>query len=107
MPINHTRKIRLTELKTAYGVKHADAIALLDHPNEYERAALCSLLANTPGITTYKDALARLAGQDRALGATVEEDWDDPDACDCGYPLDEGRYHCCDCGAGHEYHCVC
>ncbi|MGK4586235.1 hypothetical protein [Kitasatospora sp. HPMI-4] len=107
MPINHTRKTQLAALKSTYGVKHADAIALLDHPDEYQRAALCNVLANTPGVNTYKDAVAHLAEQDRAWAAAMQDEWDDLENCDCGYPLDEGRFHCCDCGAGHEYHCVC
>ncbi|MGW2401726.1 hypothetical protein ACWCYY_34755 [Kitasatospora sp. NPDC001664] len=112
MPINHARKNELAALKTTYGVKHADAVALLNHPNEYERTVLGNLLANTPGVNTFKDAVAHLAEQDRATTAALqdawEEDWDDGDFCDCGYPVGYGqRYHCCECGAGHEYSCVC
>ncbi|MCZ4124967.1 hypothetical protein [Streptomyces sp. H39-S7] len=106
MPKDHARKTQLASLKTTYGVKHVDAIALLDHPDAQERTLLCQLIASHRDVTTYRDALARHE-QYRAAAAVFYEDWDDLDGCDCGYATEEGRFHCCDCGAGHEYACVC
>jgi hypothetical protein len=60
MPKNHARKNQLAVLKTELGIKHADAIALLDHPDAGERYALCEYLATYAGIDTYKDAVAYL-----------------------------------------------
>jgi hypothetical protein len=56
MPKNHARKNDLSHLKTSYGVKHTDAIALLEHDVD-ERERLCQYLAEYIDITTYKDAV--------------------------------------------------
>ncbi len=61
MPKNHARKQALAELKTELGIKHADAIALLDHPDENEREAMEMYLAEFSDINTYAEAKAFLA----------------------------------------------
>lgn len=105
MPINHTRKTRLAALKTAYGVKHADAIALLDHPDAGERELLCELIVTYRDVTTYKDALDCLALHRSDPRWPVPAD-DDADLCPrCRFG--DGRRHCCECGAGIDYDCVC
>lgn len=60
MPKNHARKNQLAELKDELGVKHADAIALLEHPDDGERTILAEYLSAYTDITTYKDAVAYL-----------------------------------------------
>jgi hypothetical protein len=60
MPKNHARKNQLAALKDQLGVKHADAIALLDHPDPDDRVLLCEYLDTYADITTYKDAVAFL-----------------------------------------------
>jgi hypothetical protein len=60
MPKNHARKNQLAALKDELGVKHTDAIALLDHPEPEDRATLAGLIYTYEGIDTYKDAVAYL-----------------------------------------------
>ncbi|MFB6726747.1 hypothetical protein ACFCV3_41640 [Kribbella sp. NPDC056345] len=60
MPKNHARKNQLAALKTQLGVKHVDAIALLDHPDTDDRDALEEILSVYVDVTTYKDAVAVL-----------------------------------------------
>jgi hypothetical protein len=60
MPKMHARKRRIVELKEQLGVKHADAIALLDHPDADERDTLAEYIQTYVGIDTYKDAVAYL-----------------------------------------------
>lgn len=60
MPKNHARKNQLAAIKDSYGVKHADAIALLDHPDDDERHTMMGYLAEYLDISTYADALAFL-----------------------------------------------
>ncbi|MGQ4733504.1 hypothetical protein ACUN3E_38320 [Streptomyces sp. Ju416(a)] len=60
MPKNHARKNDLAAIKDELGVKHACAIALLDHPDAYERETLERYLAEYIDINTYGEALAYL-----------------------------------------------
>lgn len=91
MPKNHARKNQLAELKTELGIKHADAIALLDHPDDVERSWLCEYLQRYDGITTYKDAVAYL-----------EQERNDPAnqvICDtCGWTAGMSCPECPGCG---------
>ncbi|BBG20736.1 hypothetical protein RVR_P1122 (plasmid) [Actinacidiphila reveromycinica] len=57
MPKNHARKKALADLKDELGIKHADAIALLDHPDADERDTLVEYLETYIDITTYRDAV--------------------------------------------------
>lgn len=61
MPKGHARKKALADIKDSYGVKHADAIALLDHPDADERETLEWYLAEYVDINTYKEAVDYLA----------------------------------------------
>ncbi|MEU9849216.1 hypothetical protein [Streptomyces sp. NPDC047985] len=63
MPKDHARKKALAALKDELGVKHADAIALLDHPDADERETLERYLAEYIDINTYGEALAYLRQQ--------------------------------------------
>ncbi len=113
MPKNHARKSALAAIKSTYKLTHTDAIALLDHPDAAEHGLLCQILEGREGITTYKAAVDLLAQQRNArAGATTEKHEDDPADFDfdfgcegCGYVID--GFHCCDCGADHEYACAC
>ncbi|MGW4788595.1 hypothetical protein [Streptomyces sp. NPDC004230] len=60
MPKNHARKKALVDLKDELGIKHADAIALLDHPNADERDTLVEYLETYVDINTYREAIACL-----------------------------------------------
>lgn len=60
MPKSHARKKTLASFKEELGIKHADAIALLDHPDPHERATLAEYLATYVDITTYREAVAYL-----------------------------------------------
>lgn len=60
MPKNHARKNQLTAIKDELGVKHADAIALLDHPVPDDRDILAGLIYTYDGIDTYKAAVTFL-----------------------------------------------
>lgn len=57
MPKDHARKKALAGLKNELGVKHADAIALLDHPDADERETLHEYLATYVDISTYREAV--------------------------------------------------
>jgi hypothetical protein len=57
MPKNHARKIALSGLKDSLGIRHADAVALLDHPDADERATLREYLATYVDINTYRGAV--------------------------------------------------
>ncbi|AUY48316.1 hypothetical protein [Streptomyces sp. CB01881] len=111
MPKNHARKSALAAIKSTYKLTHTDAIALLDHPDTAERVLLYDIFEGYKNITTYKAAVELLEQQRNARdSATTDEHDDDLVAFDfgcegCGY-LIEG-FHCCDCGADHEYSCVC
>ncbi|UNZ22292.1 hypothetical protein [Streptomyces sp. 891-h] len=58
MPKMHARKNDLAAIKANYGVKHADALAILDSE---DREELCQLLAEYADITTYAEARDYLA----------------------------------------------
>ncbi|MGW4125194.1 hypothetical protein [Nocardia sp. NPDC004711] len=60
MPKDHARKEALAELKSELGIKHADTIALLDHPDHGDRARLREYLETFSDINTYRDAVAYL-----------------------------------------------
>jgi hypothetical protein len=128
MPKDHARKKALASLKEELGIKHADAIALLDHPDPDERQTLAEYLAEYIDINTYAEAVAYLE-QERPLnellcekcGWTVRmvcpecpgcgcyngrcsgwrhsEYQDEMDAATGDYDPDSGIY-CEDCGAG-------
>lgn len=57
MPKNHARKKALASLKAELGIKHADAIALLDHPDADEQDTLERYLAEYADINTYREAV--------------------------------------------------
>ncbi|MFF1284391.1 hypothetical protein ACFVY4_27065 [Streptomyces sp. NPDC058299] len=57
MPKNHARKKALADLKAELGIKHADAIALLDHPDADERETLVEYLEMYDDINTYREAV--------------------------------------------------
>ncbi len=110
MPKNHARKSALAAIKSTYKLTHTDAIALLDHPDKAEHILLCDIFEGYEDITTYKAAVDLLAQQRSAADSADPDGRDDQGSfeyvCDgCGY-LIEG-FHCCDCGADHEYSCVC
>jgi len=63
MPKDHARKNDLAHLKESLGIKHADAIALLDHPDADERARLCEYLEEYVDINTYREAVDYLTQQ--------------------------------------------
>jgi len=60
MPKNHARKKALADLKDELGIKHACAIALLDHPDADERETLERYLAEYVDINTYREAVEYL-----------------------------------------------
>ncbi len=57
MPKDHARKNDLAHLKESLGIKHTDAIALLEHPDADERATLHEYLATYVDINTYREAV--------------------------------------------------
>jgi hypothetical protein len=57
MPKNHARKKTLADLKVELGIKHACAIALLDHPDPDERETLVEYLEAYVDINTYREAV--------------------------------------------------
>ncbi|MEU2086841.1 hypothetical protein ABZ569_33850 [Streptomyces albus] len=57
MPKQHARKKALAALKDELGIKHACAIALLDHPDADERETLERYLAEYADINTYREAV--------------------------------------------------
>jgi hypothetical protein len=63
MPKNHARKKALADLKVELGIKHADAIALLDHPDADERDTLVEYLETYVDINTYREAVDYLTQQ--------------------------------------------
>lgn len=54
MPKDHARKKALASIKDLYGVKHADAIALLESD---DREELCDLLDTYSDVNTYREAV--------------------------------------------------
>lgn len=63
MPKDHARKKALATIKDLYSVKHADAIALLDHPDSDERETLERFLSEYVDINTYREAVDYLRQQ--------------------------------------------
>ncbi|MER8003057.1 hypothetical protein [Streptomyces sp. NPDC095613] len=63
MPKNHARKKALADLKDELGIKHACAIALLDHPDPDERETLEQYLEEYVDINTYREAVDYLRQQ--------------------------------------------
>jgi len=57
MPKNRARKKALANLKAELGIKHADAIPLLDHPDADEREMLVEYLETYVDINTYREAV--------------------------------------------------
>ncbi|MGW3091575.1 hypothetical protein [Streptomyces sp. NPDC001108] len=57
MPKDHARKKALAAVKDELGIKHTDAIALLDHSDADERETLERYLAEYVDINTYKEAV--------------------------------------------------
>ncbi|MGW5974460.1 hypothetical protein [Streptomyces sp. NPDC055186] len=62
MPKDHARKKAPASVKDLYGVKHTDAIALLESDDS---ESLCFLLAMYPNVTTYREAVDALAANRR------------------------------------------
>lgn len=63
MPKDHARKKELASLKDELGIKHADAIALLDHPDPDEHHILVDYLTTYADINTYREAVDYLTQQ--------------------------------------------
>jgi hypothetical protein len=57
VPKNHARKAALADLKAELGIKHTDAIAVLDHPDEGERETIAQYLVEYSDINTYGEAV--------------------------------------------------
>lgn len=127
MPKQHARKKALTALKDELGIKHACAIALLDHPDADERETLERYLEEYADITTYREALDYLRQQQTDPANQVMCDrcgWTNGMVCPecepgCGcsvgctgwrheevraatgdYDEDDDPYGCPECGAG-------
>lgn len=127
MPKNHARKTALADLKDELGIKHVDAIALLDHPDVDERETLERYLAEYVDINTYGEALGYLRQQQNdpanklmcttcgwTFGMVCPEcakgcgcDYECPGwrhaemrAATGDYDGDEDSYGCPECGAG-------
>ncbi|MGW3200128.1 hypothetical protein ACWDBD_37290 [Streptomyces sp. NPDC001118] len=98
MPKNHARKKALADLKDELGIKHACAIALLDHPDADERETLEQYLAEYVDINTYREAVDYLRQEQNDPRNQV--------MCrDCGWT---GGMACPECakGCGCEYDCT-
>lgn len=89
MPRNHARKNALAHLKGRYGVRHTDAIALLESE---DRESLCFLLAVHPNVTTYREAVDVMAANRRSH----YEEYDPTPCPECGSE-DGGPYGTCVC----------
>jgi rubrerythrin len=106
MPKNHARKKELADLKNTFGVRHHDAIAIFDDPRRDE---LRQVLIDYSDIRTYAAAVEVLELPHPHY--MYELGVDEPDEpkeyiCDhCGF-FGAG-FHCCECGADHEYRCAC
>ncbi|MFI7278530.1 hypothetical protein [Streptomyces sp. NPDC049879] len=97
----HARKRDLAALKTSLGIKHADAVALLDHPDVGERQALTGYLATYTTIRTYQDAVACLRRQQHAPpGGGDRAVWVPGDYYDSMDEEDPYGMGCYECGAG-------
>ncbi|MFM9373237.1 hypothetical protein [Streptomyces sp. Da 82-17] len=94
MPKSHARKKALANIKDLYGVKHTDAIALLESDDCED---LCDLLNTYADVNTYREAVAVLeARRNDPLNQVMCED--------CGWV---GGMACPECakGCGCEYDC--
>lgn len=127
MPKDHARKTALARLKNELGVKHACAIALLDHPDADERETLEQYLAEYIDINTYREAVDYLRQEQADPRNKVMCDrcgWTNGMVCPecergCGceydctgwrhaegraatgdYDEDDDPYGCTECGAG-------
>lgn len=95
MPKDHARKKALATVKDLYGVKHVDAIALLESDDCEE---LCALLGTYSDVTTYQEAVAVLEARRNDPANQV--------MCrDCGWT---NGMSCPECakGCGCEYDCT-
>lgn len=63
MPKMHKRKTALADLKDELDIKHTDAVALLDHPDEEEQDTLVEYLKMYADIKTYKQAVDHLRSE--------------------------------------------
>ncbi|MFE4915842.1 hypothetical protein ACFRCX_30525 [Streptomyces sp. NPDC056652] len=98
MPKNHARKKALANLKVELGIKHADAISLLDHPNDNERETLAEYLETYVDINTYKEAVDYLRRE--------QNDPRNQIMCrDCGWTYGMVCPECAK-GCGCEYECT-
>lgn len=98
MPKNHARKKALANLKDELGIKHACAIALLDHPDADERETLERYLEEYVDINTYREAVDYLRQEQADPRNQV--------LCDrCGWLM---GMVCPECekGCGCEYECT-
>jgi hypothetical protein len=94
LPKNHARKNSLADLKAELGIKHSDAIALLDHPDQGERDTMEQYLAEYIDITTYREALDYLHQQQNDPRNQV--------LCDrCGWTGGMACPECAGCGCDH------
>lgn len=94
MPKDHARKKSLSAIKDLYGVRHTDAIALLESEDCEE---LCGLLATYSDVRTYQEAVTAL--QDR------RNDPRNQLLCeDCGWLAGDVCPECAK-GCGCEYNC--
>ncbi|WP_195911434.1 hypothetical protein [Streptomyces kaniharaensis] len=122
MPKDHARKKALANLKTNLGIKHACAVALLDHPDPAERDLLEEYLETYTDVTTYREAVDYLRQQQNdprnqllceRCGWTVGMICPECSGCGCvygctGWRHDEWAHEedridpvgCPDCGAG-------
>ncbi|GGO98267.1 hypothetical protein [Wenjunlia tyrosinilytica] len=98
MPKNHARKKALADLKDELGIKHACAIALLDHPDPDERDRLEGYLETYSDINTYREAVDYLRQEQNDPRNQV--------MCrDCGWTYGMVCPECAK-GCGCEYDCT-
>jgi hypothetical protein len=91
MPKNHARKNLLAEIKQFYRVKHHEAIALLDHPDNDERNLMLHFISEYDDVDTYQQA--------RALLEIVKDDPTYKLMCaTCGWALAMICPECTGCG---------
>lgn len=95
MPKDHARKKALATVKELYGVKHADAIALLESDDCED---LCDLLDTYSDVNTYRDAVA-------VLKARREDPANQIMCRDCGWTYGMVCPECAK-GCGCEYECT-
>ncbi|MGW5529424.1 hypothetical protein [Streptomyces xanthochromogenes] len=98
MPKMAAKKKKLTNLKNALGIKHACALALLDHPDADERETLERYLAEYVDINTYSEAVEVLTARRNDPANQV--------MCrDCGWTYGMVCPECAK-GCGCEYQCT-